>query len=171
MLFTQIWSKQDTNPLKHLYSWTNTSKRTVTDMRPPYKPYVIRDMKRGAVVVEYKDLDKKQVSHKFTLNNPIIPDDHMIEFNLDNPVDLTTLYCYNIDEGKWVHLDLTNLEAYHPQGRIGAQEIERRKINSISEEKNADARGAGDRDQSRETSQEAQTDVGGTESSSDRETS
>ena len=139
-------------------------------MRPPHKPHVIRDMKRGEVVVEYKDRNEK-VSRRFTLNNPQIPDKDMIEFNLDNPVDQTTLYCYNIDEAKWIHLDLTNLEAYHPPGRIGEQEIERRKINSISEEKIADARRAGDRDQSRETSEETQTDDRGTESSSNRETS
>ena len=139
-------------------------------MRPPHKPHVIRDMKRGTVVVEYKDRNKNKVTHKFTLNNPQIPDKDMIEFNLDNPVDQTTLYCYNIDEGKWVHLDLTNLDAYHPPGRIGEQEIERRKINSISEEKIADARRDGDRDEGRETSEETQTDDRGTESSSSRET-
>ena len=139
-------------------------------MRPPHKPHVIRDMKRGEVVVDYKDRNKKKVTHKFTLNNPQIPDKDMIEFNLDNPVDQNTLYCYNIDEGKWVHLDLTNLDAYHPPGRIGEQEIERRKINSISEEKIADARRAGDRDEGRETSEETQTDDRGTESSSSRET-
>ena len=140
-------------------------------MRPPHKPHVIRDMKRGEVVVEYKDRDKKKVSHKFTLNNPQIPDKHMIEFNLDNPVDQTTLYCYNINEGKWVHLDLTNLEAYHPPGRIGEQEIERRKINTISEEAHANARRAWDRDKSEQTSEETQTDDRGAESSSSRETS
>lgn len=140
-------------------------------MRPPHKPHVIRDMKRGNVVVEYKDRDKKKVSHEFTLNNPSIPDKHMIEFNLDNPVDQTTLYCYNINEGRWVHLDLTNLEAYHPPGRIGEQEIERRKINTISEEAHANARRAWDRDKGEQTSEETQTDVGGAESSSSRETS
>ena len=140
-------------------------------MRPPHKPHVIRDMKRGEVVVEYKDRDKKKVSHKFTLNNPQIPDKHMIEFNLDNPVDQTTLYCYNMNEGKWVHLDLTNLDAYHPPGRIGEQEIERRKINTISEEAHANARRAWDRDKSEQTSEETQTDDRGTESSSNRETS
>ena len=140
-------------------------------MRPPHKPHVIRDMKRGEVVVEYKDRDKKKVSHKFTLNNPQIPDKHMIEFNLDNPVDQTTLYCYNMNEGKWVHLDLTNLDAYHPPGRIGEQEIERRKINTISEEAHANARRAWDRDKSEQTSEETQTDDRGAESSSSRETS
>ena len=139
-------------------------------MRPPHKPHVIRDMKRGEVVVEYKDRDKKKVTHRFTLNNPQIPDKHMIEFNLDNPVDQTTLYCYNIDEGKWIHLDLTNLDAYHPPGRIGEQEIDRRKINSISEEKIADERRTRDRVEGVQASKETQTDDRGTESSSDRET-
>ena len=134
-------------------------------MRPPHKPHVIRDMKRGEVVVEYKDRNKEKVSHRFTLNNPQIPDKHMIEFNLDNPVDQTTLYCYNIDEGKWIHLDLTNLEAYHPPGRIGEQEIERRKINTIAEEPTEDSGRVGD--QTPETSEETQTDDRGTESSSD----
>ena len=139
-------------------------------MRPPHKPYVIRDMKRGKVVVEYKS-GKEIVSHEFTLNNPSIPDKNMIEFNLDNPVDQTTLYCYNMTEGKWVHLDLTNLEAYHPPGRIGEQEIERRTINTISEEAHANARRAWDRDKSEQTSEETQTDDRGAESSSSRETS
>ena len=140
-------------------------------MRQPTKHHVIRDMKRGIVVVEYKDQNKNEVSHKFTLNNPSIPDDNMIEFNLDNPLDQSTLYCYNMNEQRWMHLDLSNLEAYHPPGRAGEQEIERREINSISEEKITDARRTGDRDQSRETSEETQTDDRGTESSSNRETS
>ena len=137
-------------------------------MRPPHKPHVIRDMKRGTVVVDYEDRNKNKVTHKFTLNNPQIPDKDMIEFNLDNPVDQTTLYCYNIDEGKWVHLDLTNLDAYYPPCRIGEQEIERRKINSIAEEPTEDSGRVGN--QTRETSEETQTDDRGTESSSSRET-
>jgi hypothetical protein len=135
-------------------------------MRPPHKPHVIRDMKRGAVVVEYKDRDKKKVSHKFTLNNPIIPDKHMIEFNLDNPVDQTSLYCYNMNEGKWMHLDLSNLDAYNPPGRIGEQEIERRRINTIAETSTEDARRTRDRVEAVQTSEETQTDDRGTESSS-----
>ena len=123
-------------------------------------------MKRGIVVAEYEGSGKEILSHKFTLNNPSIPDEKMIEFNLDNPLDQSTLYCYNMNEERWMHLDLSALDAYHPPGRIGEQEIERRKINSISEEKNADARGTGDRDQSRETSEETQADDRGTESSS-----
>ena len=139
-------------------------------MRQPAKHIVIRDMKRGAVVVEYRGTKREKLRQSFTLVVSMMEERDLFGRNLDNPIDSTTLYCYNIDEKKWTHLDLSKMDSYTPPGKTGTVEDEQRRPNSISEEKIGDEERTGNRSpEETQRTEETQTDERGAESQGTRE--
>ena len=81
----------------------------------PKKHIVIRDLKRGEVLMEFK----KDPTLSATLSNMIIPDKFMAESNPNNPLELDEVHCWNIKRVRWDKFKISELTYYHPsQGGI-----------------------------------------------------
>jgi hypothetical protein len=127
-------------------------------------------MKRGYVVVEYKGVKNEKLQQRFTLVVSMMEEKHLFDRNLDNPIDPTTLYCYNLDEKRWMHLELDKLDSYNLGNNTGPEEHERRRPNSISEKKKGDAGSTGYQSTGDEKgTQETQTNERGAEGQGTRE--
>ena len=84
----------------------------------PKKHIVIRDLKRGEVLMEFK----KDPTLSATLSNMIIPDKFMAESNPNNPLELDEVHCWNIKRVRWDKFKISELTYYHPsQGEVRGQ--------------------------------------------------
>lgn len=79
----------------------------------PKKHIVIRDLKRGAVKMEFKDRTLFA-----TLSNSIIPDKFMAETNPNNPLEVDVVNCWNTEQQRWDNFKISELEEYVPGGTI-----------------------------------------------------
>ena len=77
----------------------------------PKKHIVIRDLKRAAVELQFKDR-----TFSGTLNNSLIPDKFMAETSPNNPLELDEVHCWNVDQQRWDSFKISELEAYSPEG-------------------------------------------------------
>ena len=76
----------------------------------PKKPIVIRDLRRGELLMEFK----KAPSILGTLSNIIIPDNFMAETNPNNPLEHDEVHCWNIKKARWDQFKISELTYYHP---------------------------------------------------------
>ena len=81
--------------------------------RLPKWTIVIRDLKRGAVKVVYKDM-AGEIEAYVTLSNSMIPDQHMAETNPNNPTKLDDIKAWDAERLKWVQFKISTLERYEP---------------------------------------------------------
>ena len=81
----------------------------------PKKHIVIRDLKRGEVLMEFK----KDPTLSATLSNMLIPDNLMAETNPNNPLELEEVHCFNMERRRWDKFKISELTYYHPsQGEV-----------------------------------------------------
>ena len=138
--------------------------------RLPKWTIVIRDLKRGAVRVVYKDLAGENEAF-VTLTNSMIPDAHMAESNPNNPTKLDDIKAWDIERLKWVQFKISTLEEYGPFAGTRQNE-ETYSGNEEAKESRIDTRGTRNRiSEDVQGTQETQTDDRGTENQGERESS
>ena len=131
----------------------------------PARNIVLRDFKRGAVKVVYKERGG-EITRFVTLSNSMIPDQHMAETNPNHPLEADLLNAWDTERLQWVRFNLSDVTEYKPfpgyEWGTSTQED-----NSGDEERTTLASSKG-RTRNRktkgvQTSEETQTDDRGTE--------
>ena len=123
---------------------------------------VIRDLKRGAPEVVYKEKGE-EIRRNVTLANSIIPDKFMAETNPNNPTEPDTIKAWDTERLQWITFKISELEVYKPFPGYGWEE-DTVSGDEKTEETRIDKKGSRDRGtQGIQASQETQTNDGGAE--------
>ena len=86
----------------------------------PKKNIVIRDLKRGMVIVE---TEKEQF--KCTLLNQFIPEQFQADTNPNHPLELNEVNAWDTEKRRWVKFKISELTKYQPEGGEGRVEERR----------------------------------------------
>ena len=130
--------------------------------RLPKWTIVIRDLKRGAVKVVYKDMAGENEAF-VTLSNSMIPDKHMAESNPNNPTKLDDIKAWDVERLKWVQFKISTLERYEPLAE-NRQNEDTYSGNEEAEETRSDTRDTRHRNsEGLQRTQETKTNDRGTE--------
>ena len=131
---------------------------------------VIRDLKRGAPVVVYKERGE-EIRRNVTLANSIIPDKFMAETNPNNPTEPDTIKAWDTERLQWVTFKISELEDYKPFPGYGWEE-DTVSGNEKATETRSSKKGTRDRStQGVQASEETQTDDRGAEGQGEGEPS
>ena len=123
---------------------------------------VIRDLKRGAPEVVYKERGE-EIRRNVTLANSIIPDKFMAETNPNNPTEPDTIKAWDTERLQWITFKISELEVYKPFPGYGWEEDTLSGDEKATETRSS-KKGTGNRSTSHEEgSQETQTNDGGAE--------
>ena len=85
----------------------------------PLKHIVIRDLKRGAIKIKYKERGS-EIERSVTLANSMIPEKLMAETSPNNPLELDEVHAFDTKRLQWVRFKISELDVYQTAPGYGS---------------------------------------------------